>query len=94
MKNLILNYGTFFYNINKVNIFQAGIHAISHIVRENLTGKPVPRRIFKPYRIFRSIYKRFYEKVNINYTLLCQLEVFLKLNKGFKIPLGSLKLFL
>ena len=61
--------------MNKVNRFKAGIHAISHIVTENLTGKPVPRRIFKPYRIFR-FYKRFYEKVNINYTLLCQVEFF------------------
>ena len=52
--------------------------------------KLIPRRIFKSHRISRSIYKRFYEKVNINHTIV-SIRSLLKLNKGFKIPLGSLK---
>ena len=38
--------------------------------------KPIPWRIFKSHRISWYIYKRFYEKVNINHILLCQLEAY------------------
>ena len=58
MKNLILNY-FFFYNMNKVNRFKAGIHAISHIVRENLTGNQFPEEFSNLTEFSDNLYEVF-----------------------------------
>ena len=82
--------------MNKVNRFKVGIHAIWHIshCERKSHRKASSLKNFQTLQNFQINLYEVLQKVNINYTLLCQLEVFLKLNKGFKLPLGSLKLFL
>ena len=63
-------------------VIAEGLHAchISHCEIKSHRIQPIRklthRRIFKSHRISRSIFQRFYEKININHTVLCQLEVY------------------
>ena len=48
-------------------------------------------KIFKSHWIFRPSYNTFYEEINIHHTLLCLLQAFYIIIKGFWLFWGSFK---